>query len=153
MPVSESSTIDDIDRELIRHLQADGRTSYSQLGKLVGMSDAAARQRVNRLMTQGVIDIVAVTDPVKLGLSTQALLGITVSTDVRKVAIDVSAEDDSVYVVMTAGRFDLIAEVVCQSNENFVELTNSIRSMPGVASVELMPYLGIVKQTYDWGVG
>ena len=151
--MTDNSTIDDIDRELIRHLQADGRTSYSQLGKLVGMSDAAARQRVNRLTTQGVIDIVAVTDPVKLGLSTQALLGVTVSTDARKVAIDISAEDDAVYVVMTAGRFDLIAEVVCQSNEKFVELTNSIRSMPGVSTVELMPYLGIVKQTYDWGVG
>ncbi len=107
--MTDSSTIDDIDRELIRHLQADGRTSYSQLGKLIGMSDAAARQRVNRLTTQGVIDIVAVTDPVKLGLGTQALLGITVSTDARKIAIDVSAEDDAVYVVMTAGRFDLIA--------------------------------------------
>ena len=151
--MTDSSTIDDIDRELIRHLQADGRTSYSQLGKLIGMSDAAARQRVNRLTTQGVIDIVAVTDPVKLGLGTQALLGITVSTDARKIAIDVSAEDDAVYVVMTAGRFDLIAEVVCKNNDIFVELTNGIRSMPGVSAVELMPYLGIVKQTYDWGVG
>jgi len=147
------NAIDSIDRELIRHLQADGRTSYAQLGKLVGLSDAAARQRVNRLTADGVIDIVAVTDPVKLGLGTQALLGITVSTDVHKVAIDINAESDSVYVVMTAGRFDLIAEVVCRDDDTFIDLTNRIRTLPGVHTVEIMPYLGIVKQVYDWGVG
>lgn len=147
------SAIDDIDRELIRHLQADGRTSFSQLGKLVGLSDAAARQRVNRLTADGVIDIVAVTDPVKLGLSTQALVGITVDGDARKVAQEVAAFHDSVYVVMTAGRFDLITEVVCGDRETFVDLTNTFRSLAGVRAVELLPYLGIVKQTYDWGVG
>ncbi len=147
------STIDDIDRELIRHLQADGRTSFSGLGKLVGLSDAAARQRVNRLTDDGVINIVAVTDPVKLGLSTQAMVGFNVTSDVRKVAAQVAAFADSVYVVMTAGRFDLITEVVCRDQETFVDLTNGFRSMKGVRSVELLPYLGIVKQTYDWGVG
>lgn len=147
------SAIDDIDRELIRHLQADGRTSFARLGKLVGLSDAAARQRVNRLTAEGVIDIVAVTDPVKLGLSTQAMVGFKVHSDARKVANDVAAFSDSVYVVMTAGRFDLIAEVVCRDRETFVDLTNDFRSMTGVTSVELLPYLGIMKQTYDWGVG
>ncbi len=147
------STIDDIDRDLIRHLQADGRSSFARLGKLVGLSDAAARQRVNRLTADGVIDIVAVTDPVKLGLSTQAMVGFKVNSDARKVATDVAAFTDSVYVVMTAGRFDLIAEVVCRDQATFVDLTNEFRSMRGVSSVELLPYLGIVKQTYDWGVG
>ena len=100
--------IDDIDRELIRILQADGRTSYSQLSRLVGLSDAACRQRVMRLLDDGVIDVVAVTDPVKLGLGYQAMLGVTVSGDTRKIAIDVGLLDDAVYVVMTAGRFDLM---------------------------------------------
>ena len=147
------SAIDDIDRELIRVLQADGRTSFSQLGRVVGLSDAACRQRVRRLLDDGVIDIVAVTDPVKLGLGYQAMLGITVSGDTRKVCIDIGAFSEAVYVVMTTGRFDLLVEVVVRDGEGFVDLSNTIRMMEGVSSVEVMSYLDITKQTYDWGVG
>ena len=149
----ENPQIDDIDREIIRLLQVDGRTPYSHLARVVGLSDAAARQRVNRLTAEGVIDIVAVTDPVKLGLGFQALLAIKVSDDVRKIAVEVGSYDDSVYVVLTAGRYDLIAEVVSRDSDAFVELTNTIRTLPGVESVETLPYLGITKETYDWGVG
>lgn len=145
--------IDEVDRKLIRHLQADGRTSFSQLGRLVSLSDAAVRQRVHRLTAEGVIDIVAVTDPVKLGLRFQALLGITVTTDARKVAVDLGAYDDAVYVVMTAGRFDLIAEIVSRDGDAFVDVLNEFRMHPGIGAVEVIPYLGITKQTYDWGVG
>ena len=145
--------IDEADRKLIRHLQADGRTSFSQLGRLVNLSDAAVRQRVHRLTAEGVIDIVAVTDPVKLGLRFQALLGITVTTDARKVAVDLGAYDDAVYVVMTAGRFDLIAEIVSRDGDAFVDVLNEFRMHPGIGAVEVIPYLGITKQTYDWGVG
>lgn len=145
--------IDDIDRELIRSLQADGRTSYSQLSRDVGLSDAACRQRVMRLLDDGVIDIVAVTDPVKLGLGYQAMLGITVSGDSRKVAIDIGAMADAVYVVMATGRFDLLVEVVSRDGDAFVETSNAIRTMTDVSGVEVMSYLGITKQTYDWGVG
>ncbi len=145
--------IDDIDRELIRTLQADGRTSYSQLGRVVGLSDAACRQRVMRLLDDGVLDIVAVTDPVKLGLGYQAMLGINVSGDTRKVAIDIGLLDDAVYVVMATGRFDLLVEVVSRDGDAFVDVSNTIRTMDEVQSVEVMSYLGITKQTYDWGVG
>lgn len=145
--------IDDTDRELIRILQADGRTSYSQLSRLVGLSDAACRQRVMRLLDDGVIDVVAVTDPVKLGLGYQAMLGVTVSGDTRKIAIDVGLLDDAVYVVMTAGRFDLMVEIVSRDGDAFVDVSNTVRTMDGVSGVEVMSYLGITKQTYDWGVG
>lgn len=148
-----SPNIDDTDRELIRHLQADGRTSFSQLGRLVSLSDAAVRQRVNRLTADGVIDIVAVTDPVKLGLGFQALLGITVTTDAREVAAELGAHDDAVYIVMTAGRFDLVAEIVSRDGDTFVNVLNEFRTNPGIGVVEVIPYLGITKQTYDWGVG
>jgi len=148
-----AATIDDLDRELIRILQADGRTSFSQLGRVTGLSDAACRQRVMRLLDDGVIDIVAVTDPVKLGLGFQAMLGIKVSVDVRKVAADISSFDDAVYVVMTAGQFDLLVEIVSRDNDAFVELCGAIRAIDGVTSLEASPYLGIAKQTYDWGVG
>ncbi len=145
--------IDDVDRELIRALQADGRASYSQLSRLVGLSDAATRQRVMRLLDERVIDIVAVTDPVKLGLSYQALLGITVSADVRKIASKIESYDEAVYVVMSTGRFDLLVELVSKNSDSFIEVSNSIRDLRGVQGVEIMSYLGITKQTYDWGVG
>lgn len=146
-------SIDATDREIIRFLQLDGRIPFSKLAPLVGLSDAATRNRVNRLTDDGVIDIVAVTDPVKLGLGFQALLGITINDDIHKVAADIGAHPDAVYVVMTAGRYDLIAEVVSKDADTFVELTNQIRIAHGVEAVELLPYLGITKQTYDWGVG
>ena len=145
--------IDDIDRELIRVLQVDGRTSYSQLGRIVGLSDASCRQRVMRLLDDGIMDIVAVTDPVKLGLGFQAMLGINVNGDARKVAIEVGTMDDAVYVVMTTGRFDLMVELVSRDGDAFVEVSNTIRMMDDVSGVEIMSYLGITKETYDWGVG
>ncbi len=145
--------IDDIDRQIIHHLQTDGRMPYSQLGQLVGLSDAAARQRVNRLTGRGVIDIVAITDPSMLGLEHQALLGITITGDSRKVAVEIGALDDAVYVVMTAGRYDLVVELVCADAETLIDVVNRIRTSDGVATVETIPYLGITKQTYNWGAG
>lgn len=145
--------IDDIDRELIRVLQADGRTPFSQLGRVVGLSDAACRQRVMRLLDDGVIDIVAVTDPVKLGLGYQAMVGINVSGDVRKVAVEIGALDDAVYVVMTTGRYDLLVEVVVRDADGLVDVSNAFRMLDGVRSLEVMSYIGLTKQTYDWGVG
>lgn len=145
--------IDDTDREIIRHLQADGRMPYSQLGQLVGLSDAAARQRVNRLTGRGVINIVAVTDPAMLGLEHQAMLGITITADARAIAADLGVLDEAVYVVMTAGRYDVVVEVVCADALTLLDVVNRIRTSPGVATVEVITYLGITKQTYNWGVG
>jgi len=145
--------IDEKDREIIKYLQTDGRMAFSALGRLIGLSDAATRQRVNRLTARGVIDIVAVTDPVKIGLGYQALLGITVTDDARKLATEIGAMDDAVYVVMTAGRYDLIVELVCADGDTFIAHVNRIRTIEGVEGVETLPYLGITKQTYDWGVG
>ncbi len=145
--------IDDVDREIIRHLQADGRMPYSQLGQLIGLSDAATRQRVNRLTDGSVINIVAVTDPVLLGLGYQAMLGVTVNSAAGEVADAIAEHHDSVYVVMTAGRYDVMTEVVCSDTTAFVALTDEIRQIDGVTSVEVITYLRLVKQTYDWGVG
>ncbi len=145
--------IDDTDRAIIEHLQRDGRMPYSQLGQRVGLSDAAARQRVNRLTGRGVIDIVAVTDPAMLGLDHQALLGVTITGDARDVADELGAFDEAVYVVMTAGRYDLLVELVCPDGETLVDVVNRIRTSADVATVEMLTYLGITKQTYNWGVG
>lgn len=145
--------IDATDREIIKHLQTDGRMPYSQLGQLIGLSDAATRQRVNRLTERGVIDIVAVTDPSTLGLAIQAMLGVTITTDARKVAAELGAYDEVVYLVMTSGRYDLLVEIVVADGEAFLDLLGQIRATAGVSAVESLRYLGITKQTYDWGVG
>ncbi|MFQ5556335.1 MAG: Lrp/AsnC family transcriptional regulator [Acidimicrobiales bacterium] len=146
--------LDDTDKAIIRELQEDGRIPYAQLAPRVGLSQAATRQRVNRLTEGGVIQIVAVTDPRMLGLGCQAMLGITVSGDVRQVADVIAAVSSAEYVVITAGRYDLLVEAVCGDADTLLELVNhTIRPIPGVASVEIMSYLRLVKQAYDWGTG
>ena len=146
------STIDAIDEEIIRQLQVDGRRPYTQLAKVVGLSEAAVRQRVQRLLDQGVMQVVAVTDPISLGLRRQAMVGIKVQGDVRRVADELAALDEVVYVVLTAGSVDLIAEVIVPHDEALLEVLNDkIRKVPGVIGTETSIYLSLRKQTYQWG--
>jgi Lrp/AsnC family transcriptional regulator for asnA, asnC and gidA len=145
--------LDDVSKAIIDQLQEDGRRSYADIGKHVGLSEAAVRQRVQRLTETGVMQIVAVTDPMQLGFTRQAMIGVRVAGDVREVAdrlADIAAVD---YVVMTAGTFDLLAEVVCESDDDLIELLNTeIRVLPGVTSTETFVYLQLRKQAYHWGV-
>lgn len=145
--------IDDIDREIIRHLQTDGRMPYSHLGGLIGLSDAATRQRVHRLIERGVMSVVAVTDPTTLGLGLQAMLGVNVDAHAQKVAAAIGGFDEAVYIVVTSGRYDLLVEVVVPDGEAFVDLLAHLRALDGVTNIEALQYLGLSKQTYDWGVG
>jgi Lrp/AsnC family transcriptional regulator for asnA, asnC and gidA len=146
--------LDEIDKAIIRALQADGRRAYSQLGTTVGLSEAAARQRVNRLTERGVIQIVAVTDPAKIGLPVQAMVGITVDGDIDLVAESLSSVDTFEYVVIVAGRYDILVELVCVDTEDLLEaVNNDIRRVPGVRTCEIISYLRLVKQTYNWGTG
>lgn len=148
MPVQLDAT----DEEIIRHLQLDGRRPYTQLAKAVGLSEAAVRQRVQRLLDQGVMQVVAVTDPMSVGLRRQAMVGIKVHGDVRAVADALADMDEIVYVVLTAGPWDLLAEVVVASDEALLALLNDrIRTLPGVVSTETSIYLSLRKQTYQWG--
>jgi len=147
-----AATLDSIDEEIIRQLQSDGRRPYTQLAKSVGLSEAAVRQRVQRLLESGVMQVVAVTDPLSLGLRRQAMVGIRVQGDVREVADALAGLDEVVYVVLTAGSVDLLAEVVVHSDEDLLRLLNDhIRSIPGVVSTETSIYLSLRKQTYQWG--
>ncbi|MGN6445642.1 Lrp/AsnC family transcriptional regulator [Amnibacterium sp.] len=145
--------LDDVSKAIIDQLQEDGRRSYADIGKRVGLSEAAVRQRVQRLTEAGVMQIVAVTDPMQLGFTRQAMIGIRVSGDIREVA-DRLAELAAVdYVVMTAGTFDLLAEVVCENDDDLIELLNSdIRQLQGVVATETFVYLQLRKQAYHWGV-
>ncbi len=140
-------------KAIIDQLQQDGRRPYAAIGKVVGLSEAAVRQRVQRLIETGVMQVVAVTDPLQLGFARQAMIGIRVRGPLEPVADALVALDEVDYVVVTAGSFDLLAEAVCESDEALLELiSNSIRSIKGVESTETFMYLQLRKQTYSWGV-
>lgn len=145
-------TIDAIDERIIDELQADGRRPYTQLAKAVGLSEAAVRQRVQRLLDAGVMQVVAVTDPTSFGLRRAAMVGIKVIGDIRVVAEQLAKIDEVVYVVLTAGSVDLLAEVVVPNDEALLTLLNDrIRKIKGVTSTETSIYLNVYKQTYEWG--
>ncbi|MEX3654542.1 MULTISPECIES: Lrp/AsnC family transcriptional regulator [Mycolicibacterium] len=144
--------LDDLSKAIIEKLQADGRRSYAGIGKAVGLSEAAVRQRVQRMVDAGVMQIVAVTDPLQLGFARQAMIGIRCTGDTLKLAEKLSAIDAVDYVVLTAGSFDAICEVVCEDDDSLLELLNTqIRSLPGVITTETLVYLKLVKQQYNWG--
>ncbi len=145
--------LDDTDKAIIRALQLDGRTPYSKLGPAVGLSQAAVRQRVQRLIDRGVMQVVAVTDPATLGFAVQAMVAICVTGDVRNVASALERFREVEYVVITTGRFDLLVEVVCTDTHHLLDVVNDrIRAIKGVLSTEVFTYMSLVKQTYSWGV-
>jgi len=145
--------LDEVSKAIIEQLQQDGRRSYAAIGKVVGLSEAAVRQRVQRLVEAGVMQVVAVTDPMQLGFARQAMVGIRVTGPLEPVADALAALDAVDYVVITAGSFDLLVELVCESDEHLLELLSSqIRTVPGVVATETFMYLQLRKQTYSWGV-
>ena len=144
--------LDAPNRAIIEALQHDGRQPYGAIAEAVGLSEAAVRRRVQRLRESGVMQIVAVTDPLQLGFTRQAMIGISVEGDVRQVADKLSAMQEVDYVVMCAGSFDILAEIVCEDDERLLHVLNdSVRSMPGVRRTETFLYLKLAKQTYTWG--
>jgi len=153
-PASGSKTIqlDDVAKAIIEQLQTDGRRSYAEIGKAVGLSEAAVRQRVQKLTDSGVMQVVAVTDPMQLGFYRQAMIGIRVSGDATVVAEKLGQIDAVDYVVLTAGSFDILAEVVCENDADLIDLLNKkIRAIEGVLSTETFVYLKLHKQLYNWG--
>lgn len=147
-----TTLLDAPDRAIIEALQRDGRQSYGGIGEAIGLSEAAVRRRVQRLRESGVMQIVAVTNPLELGFTRQAMVGISVEGDVRQVAEKLTSLPEVAYVVICAGSFDLLAEVVCENDERLLAVLNdSVRSVPGVRSTETFMYLKLTKQTYSWG--
>jgi len=151
-PRARPPALDGISKAIIEQLQEDGRRSYAEIGKAVGLSEAAVRQRVQKLTDSGVMQVVAVTDPLQLGFARQAMIGVRVTGDTTQVAQALGEIDAIDYVVLTAGSFDILAEVVCEDDEHLIELLNSeIRNIPGVTSTETFVYLRLHKQLYNWG--
>src|SRR5712691_6586442 len=143
--------LDDTSKLIIEQLQQDGRRSYAAIGKAVGLSEAAVRQRVQRLIDGGVMQIVAVTDPMMLGFHRQTMIGIKCEGDLERVADHLAAMDEIDYVVITSGSFDLLVEVVCEDDDQLLEILSRVRMAPTVTSTETFVYLKLRKQTYSWG--
>ncbi|MFZ4583970.1 MAG: Lrp/AsnC family transcriptional regulator [Acidimicrobiia bacterium] len=144
--------VDAIDKQLIESLQQDGRRAYTKLAKDVGLSEAAVRARVQRLIESDVIQVVAVTNPLLLGFRRMAMIGICIEGDTRPVAEKIMSFPEVEYLVSTSGSFDLLAEVVCENDDHLFELLNDkIRAISTVRSTETFSYLRLQKQTYAWG--
>lgn len=145
--------LDEVNKLIIEQLQQDGRRSYAAIGKEVGLSEAAVRQRVQRLIDSGVMQVVAVTDPLELGFARQAMIGVRTSGPIDGIADELGKLDEVDYIVITAGSYDLLVEVVAESDEALLNLVSSkIRAIEGVVSTETFMYLHLHKQTYAWGV-
>jgi Lrp/AsnC family transcriptional regulator for asnA, asnC and gidA len=146
------SVPDDVSKAIIEQLQEDGRRPYASIGKAVGLSEAAVRQRVQKLVDSGVMQIVAVTDPMQNGLARQAMIAISTTGDVELIADQLAKIDEVDYIVVTAGSFDLLIEVVVENDAQLLALLDQrIRVIPGVVRTESFLYLKLVKQTYNWG--
>jgi Lrp/AsnC family transcriptional regulator for asnA, asnC and gidA len=145
------AALDDTSRAIIEQLQEDGRRSYARIASAVGLSEAAVRQRVQRLLDAGVMQIVAVTDPMQVGFARQAMIGVRTRGDARAVADALAGSPEIDYVVVTAGSFDVIVEVVCEDDDHLLETLARIRAVDGVESTDTFVYLGLRKQTYAWG--
>ena len=149
-----SNGLDDTDKAIIRELQVDGRMAHAQLAGRIGLSQAATRQRVKRLIDSGVMEVVAVTDPTALGAGVQAMLAITVDRDARAIADRIAEFPEVDYLVLTSGRADVLCEVVCADSDHLLELVNGrLRDIDGVRTIEVSTYLKLFKQTYSWGTG
>ncbi|GAA3700694.1 Lrp/AsnC family transcriptional regulator [Arthrobacter ginkgonis] len=143
--------MDATSKAIIEQLQADGRRSYAAIGKAVGLSEAAVRQRVQKLIDSKTMQVVAVTDPLQLGFHRQAMLGIRTTGDMVATADRISALPEVDYCVVTAGSFDVLAEVVCANDEELLRIINAVREIDGVRDTEALLYLSLRKQEYNWG--
>jgi Lrp/AsnC family transcriptional regulator for asnA, asnC and gidA len=149
---SRPMPLDEISKAIIEQLQQDGRRPYAAIGEAVGLSEAAVRQRVQRLTRSGVVQIVAVTDPLQVGFTRQAMIGLRAEGNLDPIVAVLTAMDEVDYAVVTAGSFDILVEVVCEDDDHLLDLLNSrIRTIPGVRSTESFVYLRLAKQTYTWG--
>jgi Lrp/AsnC family transcriptional regulator for asnA, asnC and gidA len=153
VPQRQGEEISELDKRIIEHLQQDGRRPFTQIATELGVSEAAVRARTNRLVERGILQIVGVTDPLKLGFHQQAMIGIRCERDrLIDVADAVAAFPEVDYVVITAGTYDLLIETVCEDNEALLNfLTGRLRRIEGVRDTETFVYLRMVKQTYQWG--
>jgi Lrp/AsnC family transcriptional regulator, regulator for asnA, asnC and gidA len=152
-PVSRAPGLDHIDRGIIEALQRNGRESFRRIAASLGVSEATVRARYAKLCDQSILQVTGVTNPLGLGFEAQAMVGVRTTGPPEAVADEIARWDEADYVVVTAGRFDILVEVVCADRHGLLDVTNRIRELPQVVSTESFLYLELWKQLYDWGVG
>jgi Lrp/AsnC family transcriptional regulator for asnA, asnC and gidA len=150
-PVERPRRFDDLDRRIVEALQTNGRESFRRIATRLDVSEATVRARYARLVEDGIMQVVAVTNPLGLGFAATAMVGVRTSGSPEPVADEIASWDEADYVVITAGQFDLVVEVVCADRRALLDLTNRMRALDGVVSTETFLYLEMVKQLYDWG--
>jgi len=151
-PVGQARRLDDVDRALIEALQQNGRDSFRRIAGEVGVSEATIRSRYQRLCDDGIVQVTAVTNPLGLGFDAMAMVGVRTSGPPEDVAERIAQLEEADYVVVAAGQFDLLVELVCVDRRHLLDVTNRIRALDGVASTETFVYLELHKQLYDWGI-
>ncbi|MEQ1698781.1 MAG: Lrp/AsnC family transcriptional regulator [Ilumatobacteraceae bacterium] len=151
MNTSTGGALDDKDRAIIELLQADGRMPFTKVAAEVGLTEGAIRQRVQRLTDAGVMQIVAVTDPMSLGMRRVAMIGARVSGDAEATAASLSEMEEVEYLVATTGRYDLMFEVVADDDAHLLQLLSRLRSRDDILEAEAFVCLKLFKQTFSWG--
>jgi len=150
-PVTRPRSLDAVDRGIIEALQENGRAPFRAIAAHVGVAEATVRSRYSRLVEDGILLVTCVTNPLGLGFEAQAMIGIKTSGSPEPVADEIAGWDEASYVVVAAGRFDLLVEVVCDDRRHLLELTTRLRGVEGVVTTETFPYLSLAKQVYAWG--
>lgn len=151
MTTKQRPILDETSRAIIEQLQIDGRKPYAAIGLAIGLSEAAVRQRIAKLIDSGVMQVVAVTDPLTVGSFRMAMIGIKVDGDITAVADQLARYKEVDYVLVTSGGFDVMAEVICNDDDHLLELIQRIRGIPQVRNTESFIYLKLRKQLYNWG--
>lgn len=150
---SRTREVSDLDKRIIEHLQEDGRRPFTQIASDLGVSEAAVRARTGRLIERGILQVVGVTDPLKLGFQQMAMIGIKVEASrLIEVAEEIASFPETDYVVVTAGTYDILVECVAADNDALLQfLAERLRKIKGVRETETFVYLRLMKQSYQWG--
>jgi Lrp/AsnC family transcriptional regulator for asnA, asnC and gidA len=148
-------TLDAVDRRVVAALQVDGRRAFRSIADELGISESVVRYRVQRLEKAGILQVVGIADPLKIGFDLMAMVGINVRPGtVRTVSASLQALPESSYVAAVAGRFDVLVEIVCRDTAHFQQLLNDrIHLIDGITGTESFLILEIHKMAYGWGVG
>jgi Lrp/AsnC family transcriptional regulator for asnA, asnC and gidA len=150
--VSRPPRLDDLDRAIIEALQKNGREPFRRIADTLGVAEATVRARYARLVEDNILQVTGVTNPLGLGFEGMAMVGVKTAGPPERVADEISRWAEADYVVVTAGQFDVLVEVVCADRRGLLDVTNRIRALEGVVSTESFLYLEMWKQLYDWGV-
>lgn len=149
---SNLEELDEIDQKIIQYLQRNGRESFAKIGEELGIPASTVRDRTNRLVENNVLRIVGVLNPIKGGKRVMANVGVKLSGgNHRAIANEIAKFDEVSYLVICAGSFDLLVEIICRDHSHLLDFTSALQNIPGVFSTETFIYYTIVKEIFDLG--